>query len=499
MSVASNAKTKATAAATRAKEVIAASMQFISRAGGLGLPVWLQPSNAQGPTLIDNQKGRNNYYKLDGRRQAFLCRRVAEVNWFFRGVLPIRHAVTIAGFKAINAKDKTPITDYDFQALVSDIVSEHLISSNVVCLWRKGEKLPYVSVLDMDRVEYSAPGGIERIVIQYTADQVMARDQENKDEYIKVLGERMYKAQTTGGKITIIKWENEEEWDFEVMTDGKRRGAFSTPEMVSILSTIDFMELMDIGDWNLAFARKDVMRWIKKGYKVAHGSGAGVNSVDITKPEIDEIGTAFSKLNGNCNVPMNHDVEVGYLTMSSEVFNPDQVKSAVNKLLFYGGIEAVVLLGSFSQQNGASPSLMWRSRVLAESRREKVESLLRRIFAAPEFSGIDWGVEEGQDIQFKWSVKPLYSLEELMKVVKETNDGTLSPQTRRSYLDVDNDEECRLMKEAHADRESYMPPFEAGQALLAAYFPDEFEQGNASSSSSGSPGSPGRPSNPPAV
>ncbi len=462
-----------------AEAKVAASFEYIPKGGGAKQPVWLSPTNGQ--ALIDVQKGRNNYYKMAGGLQAQICRRFVEGNWFLRSILPMRHSSTIDGFDARDNKGRSMSGQYDFYSLVSDILHEDLTTSNVVCLWRKGEPLPTITVLDMEVVEYGSIAGIERIIVTYPKDAAMAKDVKdnpaNAADYIDRLGQAVYDAMLKGAKVTFVKDREEDEWDFEVMVGGKRRGVFTMPELVSILADLDYLELMGVGDWNLAWFRKDVIRLIKKGYKVTNGQGAGVNGVDITKKDIKDLGEGSSKINGPSTVPANHDTDWSYLTVDPANFDPKQVQSVIDRLMQFGGIEAVVLLGSFSQQNGAAPSLMRNARTLAFARRGRVENLLRRIFAADEFRKLNWGAKATKDkplpIKFHWSVKSLYSIAELIELVSGTNDGTVSTRTRREWLDLDNETEVARLKAEHADRTGYAPPFEAGQALLPAMFPDE--------------------------
>lgn len=482
---ASAAASRKSAKAARLAVQAAASFEWAGSQAGIVRPVWMAPKG--GLTMIDLQKGRNNYYKMDVRQQVSICRRMAARNWFLNPVLTLRHATWSEDFRAIDSDGNNIHEQYNFIDLVSDIFWEYLISTNVVCMWRKGEKLPFINVMDAETIEYSTVGGKERVIIQYSKDDVMAKDRDNETEYRRILGDKVYEAQVSGKKVTIIK-DVDEEWNFETLIAGKRRGVFTIPEMVPILDTVDFMELMGIGDWNLAWARKDVIRLIKKGYKVAHGQGSGINSVDISKADIKNLGEGFAKISGNANVPANHDVDPSYLTVPSDSMDPKQVEAATDRLLHWGGIEAVVLFGSFSQQNGAAPSLMRNARTLAFSLRGRVEGLLRRILAADEFRSLDW---KGDEKNFRWGVKSLYSLDELLSLAKSTNDGTASPQTRREWLGLDNETEVERLKAAHADREGYAPPFEAGQALLPAMFED---LANASSTPS-TPGEPGRPAN----
>lgn len=438
--------------------------------------------------MIDFQKGRNNYYNMPVRTQISMCRRTSARNWFLRPVVDLRHASYCEDFAALDSSGMSMASQYAFSALVSDIMHEFLTSANVVCLWRKGQKLPHVTVLDAERVDYKSAGGFERIKVKYDQDQDMAKDKAREAEYRGLLGDKMYEAMTKGKDLEVIKG-MDDEWDFEVLIAGKRRGMFCIPDMVPVLDCVDYVELMGVGDWNLAYARKDVIRGVKKGYPVTHGQGAGINSVDITDTEIKALGEGFGeKINGNSTVPMNHDVNPFYLTVDMANFDPKAMESAWDRLLHYGGMEAVVLFGSFSQQNGAAPSLMRNHRTRALKARHDVEDLLRRIFMAEEFRSLDWG-GGGDEFSFFWGVKSLYSMDELLALVNGTADGVASPQTRRAWLGLNDKIEGDRMDAAHASRSRYAPPFEPGQALLPAMFDDL----DTARSVPSAPGEPGRP------
>lgn len=440
------------------------------------LPIWHSPRG--GPTLISQQKQRNNWYGMDIRGQMSGCRKVSDQNGLVRPVVDLRHASITAGFRLMSEGGEDPDAEYDFAGLVDDIIREDLTTDAVVALWRKDETNPVISILDAERCDYSSVGGIDRIRLRVPQDHAMAKDKALKNAYIERLGQRMYDAYC-GGKVIDIVRGHDEDWDFRVMTSGKRRGCFRTPELVGILETIDFLELMGVGDWNLAWFRKDVIRLIKKGYK-GTGQHAMTGSVDLTKPQEEQLGKGFSSLSGNANVPANHDVDASYLTMDPSNFDPAQVKAAIDRFLMWAGIEGVILLGSFSQQNGAAPSLMRNHRTMVFSKRTRVERFLREILAADEFQGL---VDDPAKQRFGWSVKSLYSVDEIAKLVTATADGIASPQTRRQWLDLDDRVESELMRKAHANREDYTPPFEARQGLLKV---DGSDPG-------GGGGEPGRP------
>jgi hypothetical protein len=442
----------------------------------------------RGISLIDRQKFRNNWSKQPIRSQISAVRHYASYNWFLNPVLSLRAASHGAGFRVVGEE-----VDYDVESLVEDIVEEDLVSSNIVCLWRKGVDRPTITVLDAERVEYSSIGGIEKILLQCSADRAMAADKDNEDIYRKELGDTMYDACCRGTCVKILRG-YDKDWNFAYMGRGKRRGCFATPALIGLLDALDYLELMGVGDWNLAMKRKDLIQLIKKGFKVTTGGNAVVNSVNITKPDVTTLGEGFSNLNGISTVPLNHDIDVSYLTVDPVNFKPEMIKSATDKIMLYGGIEAVVILGEFSQQNGAAPSLMRNARTEAFARRGRIERLLRTIGEEPEFSGV---FKNPRKVVFGWSVKSLYSIEELNQLSNGMAPGLGSPKTRRGLYDLDDDQETERMLEAHANRKAYTPAFEAGQGMVPLVFPGEFA--SQASNPSGEPGNPGRPTNDPGV
>lgn len=441
-----------------------------------------------GISLIDRQKFRNNWSRQPIRSQISAVRHYARYNWFLNPVLGLRAASHGAGFRVVGEDP-----DYDMESLVDDIVEEDLVSSNSVCLWRTEVDRPQITVLNAERVEYSAIGGIEKIILQCSADRAMAADKENESIYRTALGDRMYEACCRGTCVKIVRG-HDADWNFAYMGRGKRSGCFATPALIGLLDALDFLELMGVGDWNLAMKRKDLMLLIKKGFKVTTGGNAVVNSVNITKPDVQTLGEGFAKVNGISTVPMNHDVDLSYLTVDPENFKPEMLKSATDKIMLYGGIEAVVLLGEFSQQNGAAPSLMRNARTEAFARRRRIERLLRTIGREPEFSGV---FKDADKAVFTWSVKSLYSIEELNQLSNGMAPGLGSPKTRRELYDLDDGQESERMLAAHAHRKAYTPAFEAGQGMVPLVFPEEFA--NQSTRPSGEPGEPGRPANDPGV
>lgn len=440
--------------------------------GGLGAWLAVGTYTSRGRrAMIDKQKFRNNYAAMSLRDLFCVCRRVAKSHWFVRPVLALRHASHTDGFCAVDGEGE-PIDPkaYDFAGLVSDIAWEDLRSSNVIALWKKGEQTPDIAIIRAEQVDYRCVGGLEIIRIQYPNSLGRCGlSEETRTTITERLGQRMADAQLLGKSIEIVKG-LDEEWDFEVMTDGPRGEGLEQPEIEGVLNSIDYLDLMDIGDWNIAWYRKDFARILKKGYKGTSGAGPTAG-VDITKPEVKAIGDGLSKMSGNSNLVMNHDMDMGYLAVDPKNIDPEAVQTAMDRLKIFGGIEGAVLIGGFSQQNGAAPTLMRNARATAFARRRRIARFLTAIFGNEEFKSVLDAVSGG--IHCRWSDRTLYSVDELLAISTRTADGVASTRTRRELLGLDSDREGNRLKAEHADRSAYAPPFEAKQGLLPAMFPDE--------------------------
>lgn len=476
----------------KGQSLVAASFGYLK---GLINPGTLGYVPSKRGQLISTQRFRNNYAPMNFREQAATCRMAADHNWFLRPVLSLRAAVHGAGFALVDPPDGgdgVMLDGYDVGALVDDILHEDLVTGNLVALWRKDQDAPPVTIIDAERVEYRSVGGVETLHMSFAADKLMRNSgAQLRYSYQTSLGNRMFQAMCDGKPITIVKGQDKE-WNFAVLPGGKRRGRLTVPELVSVLDDIDMIELAKVGDWNLLWKRKDVIRFWTKGYAVKSGGGAGTESVNITKAQIKELGEGAKEINGPVDIPRNHDLSAEYLTIHPDMLEPKHTAGVIERLLHFGGPEAVALFGSFSQQNGAAPSLMRNARARANVARNRAEKFLHMILSEEEFDSLGYASPD-QNLRARWSMRPLHSIDELTRIVKETAGGVASPQTRRDLMDLDDAQESQRMRAAAENWQGYVPPFESAQGLVASAYPDIYPDAP-KNVPPGSGGEAGRPS-----
>lgn len=453
-----------------------------------GIPV------SAGRSMLDAQKFRLNWYLLRRRELGKISRLLTERNWFVEPVTKMRHSIISYGFRFdtkearewAQADKENP---YDFQAVHDDLLHEYLVSTNVVAIWKKNPEpntLPYVWVPDVEDLEYRCDCGESSLVVSLKSRKLDAAT-------AALLGERMADCVKRGKNFLLTK--NDLEWDFEVLKSGKRDSQFTAPSITGILDDIDFIEAVKVGDWNGAWARREMLRITKKGSSPSSGANAG-RAVNNAKPkELQAILKAMKSIKGKQELVTNWDQESDWLVFPKDHFHKEIVENALSRLLMWGGYPAALLLRTEAQVAGVSPALLMRERANTDAFRLRFKTMLMRIFNAPSFKK---NFPSAPRLEPEWSDKHLYSPKELQEFMEKASSGFMSvPTVRQKFLGVDDDEESEKVRESHDRRKDFSPPWETRQGLLPMLFPDEFVgKGNAAGGGPGGaePGAPGRPS-----
>lgn len=441
----------------------------------------------RGQTMVAALKNRPNWYALGRREIGRLARLLAERNWFIRGVCEARLAVYGHGFRFASdeANAWAGQGSYPFQKVQDDMIQEWLVSKAIVAYWRRDSEkgtLPKIHIPDVESVHYQVIGGIPQITL------TIERQSKISEDLREVVGERMWTCIKTGRNLTIIQGVDEE-FDFAVMKTGKSDAELQPSPMVTIFEDLDFVEAIRVGDWNGAKARWEIIRHTKKGYGVSSGPNAGTTRNNAKAAELKTILAAMKSLLGKTDVATNFDQDISYLIFPKEHFHPELLAETKQRLLFWSGIFGVLLLKTDSQITGLSSFMMDQLRAEVLSFREKFTAFLLEIYRSDSFRA-GFAEMEMPELSPAWSVKPLYTLEGLNKLVTTlATYGVAAPQSIRALFDIDNTTESELMAAAHQNPEHYTPPFEPRQGIASGMtLPDGGGQNEL-----GLPNNPGRP------
>lgn len=442
-----------------------------------------------GRSMTDVQKWRTNFYTID-KQAAFRAARIqADRNWFARPVVARNCELFGDGFSFKGEQAKAwlvdPATDlwrYPFLRVHDDCLREWFTCSNVVALWRKDSpsgKFPAIEIPDCESVEVARVGGVDLLKVSFTKVKLPQSARAR-------MGDKMFDAICKGATVTLA--EDDEEWDFEVMTDGKSSRGLSMPSMTAIQDDLEFIEAVRVGDWNGAWRRRITILHSKKGYGVESGTNAGSVRTHAKRKHLAAISSWMKELQGHGNAATNFDQSFEHVIFPSEFFNDSIVSAALSRLLLWGGLGAVMMLKSESQISGVSPYLMLLLRAEALNFRRRFGDFLKAIFNSDSFRN---GVHDAPVLIPEWSPRMLFTLKELQEQSEMLRKSGASAETIRAAAGLDHAVETARFKESEANPGSVIPLFEPNQGLSQAYYTRIYTGKPGGGASEG--GAPGRP------
>jgi hypothetical protein len=427
-----------------------------------------------GKTMMDAQKFRVNWYGLERKQLGRIARLVAARNWFAAPVHRLNKSLYGGGFQLKDpaARKWAALGTYPFKRIHDDILHEYLISGSALAFWRTdagASELPMIEVPDMENVDYDVVAGAPRVWITIPSNKKL----DPKLEI--VLGKKMFEAIKTGKPLILTKGDDTSGYDFEILKDGKSTGLIEPPSITGILDDLDFIEAARVGDWNGAWARREIIRHTKKGFGVSSGPNAGSTRGNAKYGELQSILKAMKNILGKADVATNFDQEISWLTFpANEFFSAGMIEAALQRLVFWGGLAAILLLKTDSQITGLSAFLYDRLRGQVDGFRDDFGPFLGRVFNSESFKK---NFPAAPDLSVAWSVKSLYTGAALNSYATFASTyGILSPPSIRELYGIDDEEESLRMRSAHAEREDYTPPYEPRQGLLPSLFPADYQQ-----------------------
>ena len=371
---------------------------------------------------------------------------------------------------------------YPFARLARDVWKEYQICSNVVAFWKQNKAddtsriagLPRVTIFDCDRVDYTNDFGVE--IVSYTPIRRKLTPEEKR-----ALGPRYADAIENGKKITLDPRLGEMS---KVLSTAKSGYGLAMPRWRAIMDDLAILDLLKIGDWNGAWARKKLLRHGKKGHDVVgHGPLAG-QPVYFFRPEF---GKKLTKLlndtPGFSELMTNFDLDLSYNFLSADFFE-NKVYAAVELRLdrWAGPLGMMMREGTTP-----SPYLMPIFKAEGTAEREIVGDFLADILNDPSFVGKEKA--PSQRIIPQWDDTVFFNEKMLLGWFQFAyQNGLMSPQTCRRFLALSDEGETESLTDAHTRADDYTPVFEAKQGLLS-----EVAGGQQASRTGAAEG--GRPSN----
>jgi hypothetical protein len=324
-----------------------------------------------------------------------------------------------------------------------------LLCDAVAVLWQDGG-IP--SAMQGEDVEYDNRFGQEKVTIHLGTRKVTK-------ELRKSLGDQVANALEKDGKVEIRNGRTGT-LNCRVLTTAKDGGGFPVPAVKAAMMDLAIIELLKIGEWNGAFARRNLIRQAKKGHEIKSGNLAGqplhfyksAFGKQLLKFLAEKIG--YSEFVGN------FDLAFEYVFLPADFFDPKIFDAVHRRLMTWAGGAGLVAEAVDKTDDRFTNGLdMLRHEAMEP--RAMVAAFLEDIF---EKAG---GAKAAGRVVFSNSI--FFTVKQLQAFVSQAaTNGHMSPQSAREWLGLDEQRETRRMKAARKDSEGYMPPFEAKQGMQSA-------------------------------
>lgn len=351
--------------------------------------------------------------------------------------------------------------DYPFADLARDVWVDYLKCSNVVAFWVSRDKapdaqkvngIPLVTILNAEEVDYSNEFGVESVKIRLKKRTLTAKERE-------ALGPRYAKAIENGELLELDKKEGE---NWKVLTNEKLGNGFGMPVWKAALDDLAARDLLKIGDWNGAWARKHLVRHGKKGHLIKDGPLAGMPEYFYNPKFGKKILQALQGAAGFMELMTNFDLQFDYVFLDPKFFDPAIYKGIEDRLAKWAGACLLML-----REGNPNPNLSKMFKTEGESERSIVGRFLEGIINDPTFQpeSLPKGM---QRLHVRWDPWVFFDAEQLRQMITfGLQNGVMSPQLAQRAMGVDGREHKALMGEAHKDSEQFTPVFEAKQGMAS--------------------------------
>ncbi len=366
---------------------------------------------------------------------------------FFQPVMKIRNQYFGANFEVQGPDgERDPAQTLKWRRLVRDVWQEFLLADSVVILWQDGG-IP--AAMNGEDVEYENKFGQEKVTIRLGTQKV-------SKELRKSLGEKLANALERDGKVEVLNGKTGT-LNCRVLTLAKDGAGLAWPSMKAAMMDLAIIELLKIGEWNGAFARRNLVRQAKKGHEIKSGNLAGQPLHFYKTAFGKQLFKFLSEKIGYSELVGNFDLEFEYVFLPADFFDPKIYEAVHRRLMIWAGGAGLIAESSDKSDERFARGLdMLRNESLAS--RSLVSGFLEEVFS--KFPG--WTA--GNRVAFSNSV--FFTGKQLLAYVSQAaTNGHMSPQTAREWLGLNEQVESRRMKESRDHVENYTPPFEAKQGM----------------------------------
>jgi hypothetical protein len=234
------------------------------------------------------------------------------------------------------------------------------------------------------------------------------------------------------------------------------------PVWKAALDDLAARDLLKIGDWNGAWARKHLVRHGKKGHLIKDGPLAGMPEYFYNPKFGKKILQALQGAAGFMELMTNFDLQFDYVFLDPKFFDPAIYKGIEDRLAKWAGACLLML-----REGNPNPNLSKMFKTEGESERAIVGRFLEGIINDSTFQpeSLPKGM---QRLNVRWDPWVFFDAEQLRQMITfGLQNGVMSPQLAQRAMGVDGREHKALMDAARKDPEQFTPVFEAKQGMAS--------------------------------
>ena len=252
-----------------------------------------------------------------------------------------------------------------------------------------------------------------------------------------------------------VAWGDANNEGWRIAMFGKRNLLQSPPRLYSVFEEIAALNLLRIGDFNGAWAAKDLVRHYSKGHEIKTGDKAGDPRHFLKTTQAKKIKAELLKKQGYWDLIANFDVALKYYFLDAAFFDEKKYAGLMARMVQWAGPISGLMKGEVDRL----PALRAEGAYL----RSKIAGLAEEVLNA---TGFLQGAAKATGVRVTFNTRTFETPKGLLELVRLSHgNGLASPQTAREEIGYDDERESERMMTAHSKAKAYTPPFEAKQGM----------------------------------
>jgi len=366
-------------------------------------------TGAQNLATLSPEEIFDREHPVDLQAAFKLAREWDKQSWLVEQVNKLKLAFYHYGFRLVphdkGAKDKLAewldADDDRREGLYRYVVSvweEWLLLDNVVSFWRKEKKVtPFL--LQPESCRYTDAMGLEKLKVDLGYRKAMFLDENGQP----IDGWTLEEIQRYTRREVLLSEEFDEY--FRVLTRGRRGTGFGTPRLYRIYRTLSQCESMEVGESQLAYAGRLVVRAHSLGFEVRSASNAMKQAEYLWKKErakgIEEF---FKGRQGFAEMTKQFDHKIETIWIDPNHYDARKWDTIVSRCLWWAGPIGYMVITKQLQ-----PFLLPILRADALADRARVGAHLEVVLNAGGFQlpckvRVKWGERCFNDVRLAWDM-----------------------------------------------------------------------------------------------